>query len=261
MKFNFLKTIAVALTLALSPAAMAQLNWGKALSAGAKLLESFTLTDEQMAEYVKESVKKMDSENKVLPANNAYSQRLAKITAGVTQADGIPLNFKVYQTTDINAFACPDGSVRVYTGIMDLLNDDELMGVIGHEIGHVMLHHSRKALQKQLNTSAVIDAASSASSRIAALSESQLGAIGETLLNAKYSRKQETEADEAGYNFLVKNGRNPWGMVSAFEKMQSLEGSGTMSGTIAKMFSSHPDTAARIKAMTKRCKKDGYQRP
>ncbi|MDE6390580.1 MAG: M48 family metalloprotease, partial [Duncaniella sp.] len=78
----------------------------------------------------------------------------------------------------------------------------------------------------------------------------------------KYSQKQEKEADNCGYDFLVANGRNPWGMVMSYEKILELEGaSGSQSSYFQKMFSSHPDTKSRIEAMTKRCNKDGYQRP
>ena len=72
----------------------------------------------------------------------------------------------------------------------------------------------------------------------------------------------ENEADDCGYDFLVKNGRTPWGMVMAFEKFLDLEsGSGQKSSYVAKMFSSHPETKARIERMTKRCNKDGIERP
>ena len=142
------------------------------------------------------------------------------------------------------------------------MDDDELLGVVGHEIGHVRKHHSRNAMRTQLLTGAARDAIASAGGTVARLSEGQLGAIGDALLNTSYSRKQEAEADECGYDFLVANGRNPWGMVMAFEKLQALEQQGGGApGAVAKMFSSHPDTASRIDKMTRRCTRDGYQRP
>ena len=72
-------------------------------------------------------------------------------------ADGLPLNFKVYEATEVNAFACADGSVRVYSALMDAMDDNELLGVIGHEIGHVAHRDSRKAFQTALMTSALKD--------------------------------------------------------------------------------------------------------
>lgn len=240
----------------------AQFNLKKAANAVSKGVQAFTLTDEQMAAYVKESVDWMDKNNPVLPENDPYVIRLRKLTKGITEADGIPLNFKVYNVIDVNAFACPDGSVRVFSSLMDIMDDDELMGVIGHEIGHVLKHHSKKAFKTELMTGALKDAISSAGGAVAALTDSQLGALGESLINAKYSQKQEKEADECGYDFLVANGRNPWGMAMSFEKLQSLEGDNSKKASaVQKMFSSHPETQARIKRMSERAKKDGYTRP
>lgn len=240
--------------------AEAQFNLKKAISAGTKAVQAMTLTDDQMAAYVKESVQQMDKINPVAPEDSPYTQRLRSLTQGIDDADGIPLNFKVYEVVDVNAFACPDGSVRVFAGLMDIMDDDELMGVIGHEIGHVMKHHSKNQLKNELLTGALKDAVASTGGKAAALTDSQLAAIGQSLMSAKYSQKQENEADNCGYDFLVAHGRNPWGMVMAFEKLQGMEG-GQHQSYISKMFSSHPETTARIKAMTKRCDKDGYTRP
>ncbi|MBD5212242.1 MAG: M48 family metallopeptidase [Bacteroidales bacterium] len=260
MKLKTLKVAALLLMAVVAVPSQAQLNLKKAVGGAMKATQAFTLTDAQMADYVRESVEWMDSHNPVLPADDPYTQRLARLTEGITNADGIPLNFKVYNVVDVNAFACPDGSVRVFAALMDLMNDDELMGVIGHEIGHVLKHHSKNAFKTQLLTGALKDAVSSTGGKIAQLTDSQLGTLTESLVNAKYSQKQEKEADDCGYDFLVANGRNPWGIVMSFEKLQSLEGSSNP-GTLQKMFSSHPDTKSRIEKMTKRCEKDGYKRP
>lgn len=240
--------------------AQAQLNLKKAINAGTKAVKAFTLTDAQMADYVKESVDWMDTHNPVPGEDDPYTQRLRRLTEGITDADGIPLNFKVYDVIDVNAFACPDGSVRVFSSLMDIMDDDELMGIIGHEIGHVMKHHSKNQFKSELLTGALKDAVASTGGVAAALSESQLGSLGQSLISAKYSQKQEKEADNCGYDFLVANGRNPWGMVKAFEKLQDMEGD-TKHSYVTKMFSSHPETQARIEAMTKRCEKDGFVRP
>lgn len=257
MKSFFVKAIACMAIACMAPNANAQFNLKKAASALKKTAQAVTLTDAQMAEYVKESVEWMDNNNPVADENDPYTIRLRKLTNGITQADGIPLNFKVYKVIDVNAFACPDGSVRVFSSLMDIMDDDELLGVIGHEIGHVTLHHSKKAFKTQLMTGALMDAVASSGGTVAKLTESQLGTLTESLINAKYSQKQETEADDSGYDFLVANGKNPIGMAKAFEKLQSMEGSNT-GNAIQKMFSSHPDTAKRIKHVTERAAKDGY---
>ncbi len=261
MKHAIIRFFTLALLISTAFSAPAQFNLRKAVGGAAKAVKAATLTDAQMAEYVRESVDWMDKNNPVLPEDDPYTIRLRKLTEGITEADGIPLNFKVYNVVDINAFACPDGSVRVFAALMDLMNDDELMGVIGHEIGHVLKHHSKNAFRTQLLSDALKDGIASTGSKAAALTESQFSALTQGLINAKYSQKQENEADNCGYDFLVSKGRNPWGMVMAFEKLQSLEPNQAKSSYIQKMFSSHPETQARIKKMTERCEKDNYTRP
>ena len=254
-------TFAILFVLAVLPVS-AQFNLSKAIGGAAKAAKALTLTDADMAAYVKESVDWMDTHNPVLPEDNPYTVRLRKLTEGVTEADGIPLNFKVYDVIDVNAFACPDGSVRVFSSLMDIMSDDELLGIIGHEIGHVMKHHSKNAFRNELLTGAAKDAIASAGGVAAKLTESQLGNLGQSLLNAKYSQKQEKEADNCGYDFLISTGKNPWGMVMAFEKFMKMEQeAGSKSSYVQKMFSSHPETQSRIVAMTKRCQKDGIPRP
>lgn len=262
MKKTLISVMTLMFVLLGSSPAYAQFNLKKAASAIGKGVQAATLTDEQMAAYVRESVDWMDKHNPVLPEDDPYTIRLRKLTAGITEADGIPLNFKVYNVIDVNAFACPDGSVRVFSSLMDIMSDDELMGVIGHEIGHVLKRHSKKAFRTELLTGALKDAVSSANGVAAALTDSQLGALGESLVNAKYSQKQEKEADDCGYDFLKAHGLNPWGMAMSFEKLSSLDGnSSKKASAVQKMFSSHPETQDRIKRMSERAKKDGYTRP
>ena len=71
-----------------------------------------TLSDADIARLSRKSVEWMDAHNPV--DTGAYDRRLRRLTEGITEADGIPLNFKVYYVVDINAFACGDGSIRVF---------------------------------------------------------------------------------------------------------------------------------------------------
>lgn len=262
----FMKGIKIFLSILLMStvfSASAQFNLGRAVKGASKAVKAVTLTDKEMAEYVKESVEWMDTHNKVCDANDPYTVRLNKLTEGITEADGIPLNFKVYDVIDVNAFACPDGSVRVFSSLMDIMTDDELLGVIGHELGHVALKHSKKAFRTALLTSALKDGIAASGSKAAALTDSQLGGLGEALLNSSFSQKQESDADDYGYDFLKKNGKNPWSIALSFEKLKSLEeqAGSDKSSKMQKMFSTHPDTAKRIKKMSERAKADGIARP
>ena len=186
-----------------------------------------------------------------------------KLTEGLTSVEGIPLNFKVYYVIDVNAFACADGSVRVFSSLMDIMSDEELLGVIGHEIGHVAHKDSKKGFRQALLTSALRDGISSSNNTVAALTDSQLGDLGEALAGATYSQKQEREADDYGYEFLKKNGKNPWSMALSFKKLKSMqeEAGAKKNSKINQLFSTHPDLDARIQRMEKRATDEGIEKP
>ena len=169
------------------------------------------------------------------------------------------MNFKVYDVIDVNAFACPDGSIRVFSSLMDIMSDDELLGVIGHEIGHIAKKHSKSSMKQALLTSALKDAVASTNNKLAALSDSQLGALGESLASAKYSQKHEFEADDYGYQFLMSHGKNPRAMSLAFKKLKQMqeEAGAAKTSKINQLFSTHPELDKRIERMDKKADKDG----
>ena len=256
---NTLLSVLAALSLVLTSCS-GQFNALRAVQGGMYALQALTLTDAQVQDYVHQYITQLDAQSTVLPESNAYTKRLRNLTKGITDVDGTPLNFKVYKENEVNAFACADGSVRVYTGIMDAMTDNELLGVIGHEIGHVALKHTRKQMQQAMMTSAALEGLASASTTAATLTDSQLGAIGEAIIGAQFSKSQESQADDYGYSFLVNSGKNPWAIVMSFEKLQKLA-NGATAGPVETLFSTHPDTATRIQRMSEKCQHDGYKRP
>lgn len=263
MKKFFTKWAVVLLCTTASGPAMAQFNLKKALSGAAKAAQAVTLTDEQMAAYVKEYIDWMDANNPVCEADDAYDIRLRKLTEGLTDADGIKLNFKVYRVIDVNAFACADGSIRVFSSLMDIMSDDELLGVIGHEIGHIAHRDSKKGFRTALLTSALKDGVSSQGGTAAKLTDSQLGDLGEALVSATYSQKQERDADDYGYEFLKKAGKNPWAMALSFRRLKQMqeEAGAQKSSKLNQLFSTHPDLDTRIERMESRAKSEGIEPP
>lgn len=227
-----------------------------------KVYEACTVTDEELAEYMKTTMKQMDAQNKVASSSSHYTQRLNRLTRGMTSVDGIRINFKVYESKEANAFASPDGSVRVYSKLMDIMDDDELLGILGHEMGHLAHRDSKKAYRTQLLASAARDGLMLSDGTVGQIAASTLGDIGELMLTTKYSRKQEKAADDYGYDFLKKHHINPWAMAKAFEKLKSLKNDSSSSTlrAISTLLSTHPDLDERIKRMSERAEKDGYKR-
>lgn len=242
-------------TLAGTANAQLKLN-NKTVSAAGKGVKAFTFSDADAAKLAKEAVDWMDKNNPVAADNDPYAIRLNKIFGKHKNEDGLTLNYKVYKVTDVNAFACADGSIRVFSALMDLMTDEEILAVIGHEIGHVKNHDTRDAMRDAYKRAAISDAAGSQSGVAANLTDSQLGALANAMLESRYSRKQESEADDYGYNFLKKYKYDVMAMAGAFKKLQSLGGSGQKSN-MEKMLSSHPDSGERARAVEEKAKKDG----
>ncbi|MEZ0131714.1 M48 family metalloprotease, partial [Flavobacterium sp. LBUM151] len=103
---------------------------------------------------------------------------------------------------------------------------------------------------------ALMDAAASQSTTIATVTDSQLGKIGSSIIDSKFSRKQEADADLFSYNFMKKNGYNVNAEESAFRILAKMS-EGTEASFIDKMMSSHPDSKQRADDAKKRAEKDG----
>ena len=241
--------------------AHAQINFGeRALGAVQKGMTGLTFTDADAAALSKPAVDKMDTENKVAGPTDPYAIRLDRVFGKYTKGEFYTLNYKVYLTKDINAFATADGSVRVFSGLMDVMDDNELIAVIGHEIGHVNNHDSRDAMKALYQKEALIDAAASQSNKVAAVTDSQLAKIGSAMIDSKHSRKQESEADLFAYDFMKKNGYNVNAEESAFRILAKMS-AGAQSTIIDQMMSSHPDSNQRADDAKARAEKDGLYKP
>lgn len=233
------------------------LDTKKMLGAASDVAKAVTLSDKDIAEMSRESVEWMDKNNKVSAPESEYSLRLGRITGKFGEVDGLKLNFKVYEVTDVNAFACGDGSIRVFSALMDMMTDDELAAVIGHEIGHVVHTDVKDAMKNAYLTSAALNAAGATDGVVAKLSDSEVGKLVEAFTGAKFSQKQEYEADDYAFDFCVKNGFDPYAMSNALKKLVELS-NGEKASTVQKMFSSHPDSAKRAERMKE--KADAHSR-
>ena len=229
----------------------------KSIGAIKKGVAAAVYSDADASRDAAEGVKYMDAHNTVAGPKDKYTIRLNKIFGQHKNEDGLVLNYKVYKVVDINAFACADGSVRVFSSLMDILTDNELLAIIGHEIGHVHNHDSRDAMKAALTRAALTDAATSQSGAVAVLNDTQLGAIAEAMMDSKHSRKQESGADDYSYAFMKKHNYNITGGYTAFMKFIKMEGEATTQSKFAKMMNSHPDSKKRAEEIKIKATKDG----
>lgn len=218
------------------------------MQSGMTAFNAATLSDEDVKSMSDQSCAQMDAEAQIAGPDSVYSERLATIANNLgSQIDGTPVNYKVYLDDEPNAWAMANGCVRVYSGLMDMMTDNEVEGVLGHELGHVALGHSKSAMQTAYATSAARGAlAASGNSVATALSNSQLGDLGEKFVNAQFSQSQETAADNFSFDLLGERGVPREGLVTAFEKLASLDGGE------GSMLSSHPGSSERAENIRER---------
>lgn len=216
------------------------------VGAALDVFKAATVSDDELKSVALQYRAYGDRTEKLAPANNKYSKRLARLTAKHVNEDGMKLNFKVYLSKEVNANATADGSIRVYSGLMDMMNDQELLAVIGHEIGHVKHAHTMGAMRTAYMASAGRKAVAASGGAGARLADSDLGELGEKLLNSQFSQSQETESDDYGLAFMKKHKYNVKAMEGAFRKIASLGGK---QAGMDQMLSSHPDPGARADRM------------
>ena len=230
-----------------------------AINAGAAAVQALTISDAQIKELCSQYMVESDGQNTILPADNSYMKRLNTIMAKFHNIESLDLNYKVYQSSTVNAFASGDGSVRVYTGLMDAMNDDEVFAVIGHELGHLINKDVRDAYRAAYLMVAARYGIAAVNTTAGALSTGFLGDLGQELASNAYSRRQETQADETAFQFCVQNGVDPYAMYHALNVLIQLSGESSQQGKLAELLSTHPNTAKRAAHIKEMCETAGYK--
>ncbi|MCW7540558.1 M48 family metallopeptidase [Aquabacterium sp. A7-Y] len=217
------------------------------LGAAKDAAKAATLSDEEVRAYAAQMAVLSDAENRVAPPSDKYAKRLAALTSGIGDEKGLKLNYKVYLTEEVNAFAMADGTIRVFSGLMEAMTDDEVRYVIGHEIGHVQRGHSRKRMQTALATSATQQAAVSSGGKVATIAQSELGSLMTQVVRAQHSQGNEKEADDYALDFMKRYKYDRMAAVQALEKLDKMFGGGAKTDWL----STHPapkERADRLRA-------------
>lgn len=209
-----------------------------ATEAGMDALKAATLTNVEILEIAAQSAKFSDGKNKLAPPDNKHAVRLKRLVGDYLQDGSIRFNYAVYLSPEVNAFAMADGTIRIYSGLMEMLPDGELRFVIGHEMGHIAKNHIRKKIQLGYAASAVRKGIASQTGAVGDLARSTVGDFAQTLINAQFSQLEEKEADDYGLGFLKRESFEPRDAVDALRKIATLGGKHSF-------LSSHPDPALR----------------
>ena len=181
------------------------------------------------------------------PVATNYVQQLGTSIARTTERSDLEWRFRIIDSREVNAFALPGGFIYVNRGLIERADQlDELAGVLGHEIGHVVQRHSVRQLEKQTKTGVAVELGC----RLTDLCSSEVARaaiqVGGAALFARYSRQDEAEADSVALGFVIDAGIDPRGIPALFKKLIEERRQSPM--RIEGFFASHPLEEDRIAA-------------
>ncbi len=212
--------------------------------------EQIKLGEEAAAKIRKEFPVLPDTDPRVI----LLQQVAAKIVATFPKGEPWHFSFTVLQSKDVNAFALPGGPMFFFTGLLDKLQtQDELAGVIGHELTHVRRQHWAKMESDVLKRKIFITLG------LILLHVNYFGTeladLANEMYTLQYSRGDEGQADEGGFKAMTKAGFNPQGMIDLFKMFEKMGSSGP------EFASDHPSDNHRIQHIEDLIKDSGKTYP
>jgi len=180
-----------------------------------------------------------------------YVNRVGLWVAMQSERPGLPWRFGVIDSSDVNAFALPGGTILVTAGLYDRLRDEaELASVLGHEISHVVQKHHVKAIQGAMGR----DFATEIAGEVAGRSDNELVRrfgdkafrAGTEVLARGLDKKDEYDADQRGMVLAARAGYNPFALAGV---LQTLDSANASDKSVALLFSTHPTPSSRIERL------------
>jgi predicted Zn-dependent protease len=232
--------------LSMTVPAAAQLGKLKGIAdKAAKTYDDLNFTDEEEQQLGSEISALLRGKYGVVQdrAVHKYVTLVGSVLASASTRPNLRWTFVVLDTDGVNAFAAPGGFVHITRGALALIQSEgELADVLAHEIGHITLKHTVNAIKK----AKVADTAASASRQAVIQAAANKGY--EVLLENKFDRDEEGQADKIGLTLANKSGYSPAALSAFLTKLADRnKGLKERSG----VFASHPETMSRIEDMKK----------
>ena len=186
--------------------------------------------------------------NKTVCKSQAGVNSLNKFiyTLGAGAETPVDVSAQVVQSKDINAFAAPGGKIVIYSHLIETAdNEDELAGVIAHEMGHLIKRHPTQSMVRALGLNLVIKMVFGGTDKTATTA-----AMANSIFQLRYNRMFEREADEVATQILYTTNIDNRGFIKFFMRLQSQQKSAATENMFSYV-STHPPTSERIEAIEK----------
>jgi predicted Zn-dependent protease len=180
-----------------------------------------------------------------------YVSLVGNVLAKASNRPDLKWEFIVLDTDGVNAFAAPGGLVHITKGALGMVRSEaELAGVLGHEIAHITKKHTVNAIKKSKATKIGTDEVGSRTNYLATV---VADLVYDNIVENKWDRGDEDDADQEGVRLAAKAGYNPAGLTLFLQKL--MERNKDYKGSKPNgMFATHPDTRDRIAKITRQIK-------
>ena len=187
------------------------------------------------------------------PSSEPAAQEVSRIGQRIVErsdANKSPYKYQFHLLNDtqtVNAFALPGGQVFITRGLYDKLSDEaELAAVLGHESGHVVERHAAQQIEKsRLGQSIVMGTGIAASSRNNGFATWAMADLANEMVQLKFSRDDESQADQRGLQFMTEAGYDPRAMIDLMNILQQI----SAGGHTPEFLQTHPDPGNRAEAI------------
>ncbi len=204
--------------------------------AAADMSKSTTVTDEELKKIAEEDIAKMDKDNDIV--TDQYHTDLQNVMKKIKLPAGMKLDVKVYWSPFLYIFSRSNGSIRVNHGVIEKLNDNELLFIMAHEVGHLIHEDFKKSYRKEHAMYAFEKMLNMGGDSMGGMSNGILASVTSDMRKSRFQKTEELNADEFAMKVLKENNVPREAAVDALELLQYLQ---------APILQMHPTGHERIK--------------
>ena len=213
--------------------------------AASDMSKSTSVTDEELKKIAKEDIAKMDKDNDIV--TDQYNTDLQNVMKKIKLPQGVKLDVKVYWSPYLYIFSRSNGSIRVNHGIIEKLDDNELLFVMAHEVGHLLHEDFKKSYRKEHAMYAFEKMLNMGGDSLGGMSNGVLASVTSEMRKSRFQKVEELNADEFAMQVLKENHVSRKSAVDALELLQYLQ---------APLLKMHPTGHERIKNIEDNYAKD-----
>lgn len=214
-------------------------------------IQKSSLSKDQESQLGKEAAAEVERTMEVVrnPEAEAWLNKIGQRLAQTPQANAYPYYFKLVNEPSINAFALPGGPMYVHTGLIKAAeSEDQVAGVLAHEMSHVALRHGVNQMSKQQTWQTIMGVVGAAAGLAGNNGQCGLlcqavqmgGGLTQNAVLMRFSRDHERDADLNGARMMSAAGYNPLALAHFFEKLEAQSGASAGPKGLTAFLSSHP---------------------